>query len=190
MGAGRRREFASGRAYAKCALSRLGKLNVELLMGEHGAPIWPDGFTGSITHTATPMGRYVAAAVVKSGSVSRIGIDAEHIPSVKPQNWTQFLTEREVELVRHMPTPSRARAASAIWCAKEAATKAIGLSLDPAKIESHLIGAVVNLETWRLDVLDGQQTAISLVARTACISELALAVVILSAANCRNGATL
>ena len=64
----RRREFAFGRA---CARRALGK-GVAIAVGQGGAPIWPAGFTGSITHTHD----YAAAAVVRDG---QLGIDVESL---------------------------------------------------------------------------------------------------------------
>src|ERR1700761_3617241 len=55
----RRREFAAGRGCARRALAALGLPPAPLLPGEGGAPRWPDGVVGSITHCAG----YAAAAV-------------------------------------------------------------------------------------------------------------------------------
>lgn len=69
----RRREFATGRACARAALGRLGHPPRPLLPDDRGAPIWPRGILGSITHCAG----YCCAAVAESGAVQAIGIDAE-----------------------------------------------------------------------------------------------------------------
>ena len=119
----------------KCALSKLGNLGSELLMGQDKAPIWPDGFTGSITHTANAGGWGILLRQWQSaGPLGRIGIDAEYIPAVQPQSWAQFLTGREMQFARSMPVSyARSCAASAIWCAKEAASKAMGRPVEPPK---------------------------------------------------------
>lgn len=69
----RRREFATVRHCAREALTRLGYPPVPLLPGERGAPQWPDGVVGSMTHCHG----YRAAAAARFGSVHAIGIDAE-----------------------------------------------------------------------------------------------------------------
>jgi len=69
----RRREFAAGRACARAALARLGQSAVPVLRGPGGAPRWPDGTAGSITHCAG----YRAAAVTFTRDVASLGIDAE-----------------------------------------------------------------------------------------------------------------
>jgi 4'-phosphopantetheinyl transferase EntD len=69
----RRREFTTGRACARLALGRLDIPPVAILSGEKGAPQWPAGVVGSITHCDG----YRAAAVARQTDVTAIGIDAE-----------------------------------------------------------------------------------------------------------------
>ena len=69
----RRQEFATTRHCARLALAELGVAPVPILPGVRGAPIWPDGVVGSMTHCAG----YRAAAVGHTSQVAGIGIDAE-----------------------------------------------------------------------------------------------------------------
>jgi 4'-phosphopantetheinyl transferase EntD len=69
----RRREFTTGRWCARRALAGLGVPAVPILPGERGAPTWPQGIAGSITHCAG----YRAAAVAWTADVASIGLDAE-----------------------------------------------------------------------------------------------------------------
>ncbi|WP_338693523.1 4'-phosphopantetheinyl transferase superfamily protein [Streptomyces sp. Q6] len=69
----RRREFATVRHCARTALRQLGFAEQPLVPGAHGAPGWPDGVVGSMTHCAG----YRAAAVCRDGDAAGIGIDAE-----------------------------------------------------------------------------------------------------------------
>ncbi|MFM9368539.1 4'-phosphopantetheinyl transferase [Streptomyces sp. Da 82-17] len=69
----RRREFAAARRCAHRALAALGLPAAPLLPGPDGAPVWPPGVTGSITHCDG----YRAAAVARTDAVARLGIDAE-----------------------------------------------------------------------------------------------------------------
>jgi enterobactin synthetase component D / holo-[acyl-carrier protein] synthase len=70
---GRRREFATGRACARAALAQLGLAPQPILSGERGAPRWPRGIVGSITHCHG----YRACAVARAGDLASIGVDAE-----------------------------------------------------------------------------------------------------------------
>ncbi|MFF4418973.1 4'-phosphopantetheinyl transferase [Streptosporangium sp. NPDC001559] len=67
----RRVEFTTARHCARRALAGLGLPPVPILPGERGAPTWPGGVTGAITHCAG----YRAAAV--SLEALTVGIDAE-----------------------------------------------------------------------------------------------------------------
>jgi 4'-phosphopantetheinyl transferase EntD len=69
----RRREFATVRHCARRALAVLGLPPVPLLRGERGAPQWPPGVVGSLTHCDG----YRAAAVARSSDLHSLGIDAE-----------------------------------------------------------------------------------------------------------------
>ena len=69
----RRREFTAVRACARVALQRLGHPRVAIIPGHGGAPIWPSGVVGSMTHCAG----YCAAAVASDRGIAAVGIDAE-----------------------------------------------------------------------------------------------------------------
>jgi enterobactin synthetase component D / holo-[acyl-carrier protein] synthase len=72
-GAERRREFATTRQCARQALEALGVPTVAVLLDADGAPVWPDGVVGSLTHCPG----YRAAAVGRSEAFRGLGIDAE-----------------------------------------------------------------------------------------------------------------
>jgi 4'-phosphopantetheinyl transferase EntD len=103
----RRREFAAGRAAAAQAMARFGVM-ANVAMGDDRAPIWPEGLTGSITHT-----RSIALAVVLRAGP--IGIDLEPEGAVTPDLCPEILLPDE----RANPA-----LATAIFCAKEATFKA------------------------------------------------------------------
>ena len=69
----RRRDFAAVRSCARACLERLGYASVPILPGVGGAPTWPAGIRGSMTHCTG----YAAAAVGTVPPISAIGIDAE-----------------------------------------------------------------------------------------------------------------
>lgn len=69
----RRREFTTGRHCARQALTALGVSPGPLPRGERGAPVWPAGVVGSLTHCDG----YRAAAVAHRSEVTSLGVDAE-----------------------------------------------------------------------------------------------------------------
>ncbi|MGN6676834.1 MAG: 4'-phosphopantetheinyl transferase family protein [Streptosporangiaceae bacterium] len=73
----RRREFTGVRVCARLALTRAGFQPAPILPGPAGAPQWPSGVVGSLTHCDG----YRAAAVASVEAFAAIGIDAEpHAP--------------------------------------------------------------------------------------------------------------
>ncbi|AXK34533.1 4'-phosphopantetheinyl transferase [Streptomyces armeniacus] len=101
----RRREFTTVRACARAALGRLGLPPAPLLPGKRGAPQWPDGIVGSMTHCEG----YRAAVVSRASRSLAIGIDAEpngpvpdgvleaiSLPS--EQKWVSALSARRPEV--------------------------------------------------------------------------------------------
>ena len=69
----RRQEFTTARDCARRALAALGVAAVPVLPGERGAPRWPAGLVGSITHCSG----YRAAAVARASQLLTLGLDAE-----------------------------------------------------------------------------------------------------------------
>jgi 4'-phosphopantetheinyl transferase EntD len=69
----RRREFLTGRALARAALARLGCPPCSIPVGESRAPVWPDGFLGSISHSRS----HCVAHVARSRDLLAVGIDIE-----------------------------------------------------------------------------------------------------------------
>jgi 4'-phosphopantetheinyl transferase EntD len=117
----RRREFATARACARSALARLGVAPAPILPGERGAPGWPPGIVGSITHCAG----YRAAAVAPVRDVLAIGVDAEPAAGL-PDGVLKAISlpgerDRLDELASMAPGTSWDRL---LFCAKEATYKA------------------------------------------------------------------
>jgi 4'-phosphopantetheinyl transferase EntD len=69
----RRREFTTARVCARRAMAGLGLPPAPIVSGERGAPIWPAGAVGSMTHCEG----YRAAAVALRRNVRSVGVDAE-----------------------------------------------------------------------------------------------------------------
>ncbi|MFE4538500.1 4'-phosphopantetheinyl transferase [Streptomyces scopuliridis] len=69
----RQREFTTVRFLARRAMRRLGQRPVPLLPNRRGAPQWPEGIVGSMTHCDG----YRAAVVARAEGTAALGIDAE-----------------------------------------------------------------------------------------------------------------
>ncbi|MCW3033527.1 MAG: 4-phosphopantetheinyl transferase [Solirubrobacterales bacterium] len=117
----RRREFAGGRACARSALAMLGISPVALPVLEDGAPAWPAGVLGSITHK----GNYRAAVVAPAAELAALGLDAELDDGLAAGVLDSVALPAELDLIetllsRH-PGPAWDRL---LFSAKEAAVKA------------------------------------------------------------------
>jgi len=76
----RRREFTTVRHCARVALLQLGIAPTPILPGERGAPGWPPGVVGSMTHCAGFRG----SAVARDTDLRGIGLDAEPAEPLPP----------------------------------------------------------------------------------------------------------
>lgn len=95
-------QFTAGRVCSRRALGRFGvAATTPILRGEDRAPIWPEGFTGSISHTDT----WCAAAVARLSDVRTLGIDLEPATPLKEALWRRVCTRGERERLRELPNP-------------------------------------------------------------------------------------
>ncbi|WNI32307.1 4'-phosphopantetheinyl transferase superfamily protein [Streptomyces sp. ITFR-6] len=95
----RRAEFASVRACARRAMARLGLPPVPVLRGPRGAPLWPPGLVGSMTHCQG----YRGAALASAREFRSLGIDAEphvQLPSAIRQVVVSATEERWMAVQR------------------------------------------------------------------------------------------
>ena len=104
----RRREFSAGRTCARQALRELGCADAPIVHNQNGAPLWPTGIVGSITHSNT----YAAAVAAKSLRACGLGIDMETVSRVSPAIAGKILTEPEQACLQQQPNP---QLSSACW---------------------------------------------------------------------------
>ncbi len=118
----RRTEFATGRALARRCLITLGQPPQKIERGPDRAPIWPEGFTGSISHTSGLTIAVVWAPPDVKGA--GIGIDAEQMGLVDQTVFDTVFTPHERELLSRCNTQGRDLLATALFSAKESIFKA------------------------------------------------------------------
>ena len=109
-------EFAAGRLCVRRALHEYGIEQFALRVAPDRQPVWPEGFVGSITHTAG----LCAAVVAESRTFAAIGIDSEIVGHVTPDIWSTICTAGEAEWVNSLQASERAAAVTLIFSAKEA----------------------------------------------------------------------
>jgi 4'-phosphopantetheinyl transferase EntD len=106
----RRAAFAAGRTAARAALGLPG---ADLPRHPDGPPVWPQGWTGSISHT----GDTCLAAVAPTGAFAALGLDIDRSSGLAPDLVAEVLTPDEQTLLA-------GRDPTVFFCAKEAAYKA------------------------------------------------------------------
>lgn len=94
----RRLEFTTVRHCARTALARLGIAPVAILPGDRGAPQWPAGIVGSMTHCTG----YRAAVVARSSQLATIGVDAEPHEALPPEVLTTVTVAEERERLKRL----------------------------------------------------------------------------------------
>jgi 4'-phosphopantetheinyl transferase EntD len=117
----RRLEFATVRHCARQALRRIGVPAVAILPDADGAPRWPAGVVGSMTHCAG----YRAAVVAPSDQLRSIGIDAEpHAALPDPAPDLVLRAEERTRLRALAEADSDLHWDRILFCVKEAVYKA------------------------------------------------------------------
>jgi 4'-phosphopantetheinyl transferase EntD len=116
----RRRDFFLGRHCAHLALERLGHPVAVLEIGARGAPAWPPGVTGSITHTKG----YAAAIAAPVTVFAALGLDTERIGEISRELGKKLFRPEEQESLAGLGDDEWSRAATIIFSAKEAYYKA------------------------------------------------------------------
>lgn len=114
----RRRDFIGARHCARQALAQLGEPAVAIGKGERGAPVWPRGIVGSLTHCDGFRG----AALAHKMRYRSIGIDAEPHETLPEGVLDSVSLPAEREWLR--TTDSALHLDRLLFCAKEATYKA------------------------------------------------------------------
>lgn len=116
----RRTDFLNGRACAHACIAALGVPDAPVVVGPGGAPVWPPGVVGSITHCEGYSGA-VATLSTKSRS---LGVDAERRARVERGLESLICTEVERADLDRRPESERSEIATLLFSAKEAFYKA------------------------------------------------------------------
>ncbi len=155
----RREEWLLGRLAAKDAVRlwargehgiELAPADIEILADEKGAPrvharLPGDATPGiSISHSRG----HAIAALVAPGTA--VGVDLQYIDRVRAEDLVGVgLGPDEARLVMQAPDADRVRVAAALWCAKEAAAKALGRGLEGRPLEYRVVDSRLALDSDR-----------------------------------------
>lgn len=118
----RRSEFLAGRILARAAMERLHHGGAMVGIGEWGAPIWPAGISGSISHS---QGK--CACLVVANDTTLVGLDVEKLPTRASLQaiFCQALNAEERDRIFQQTVLDAAILATLIFSAKETIYKAL-----------------------------------------------------------------
>ena len=128
-----RRASGAARVVARGLLAQLGHPDWSLPKTASGAPSWPTGIVGSLSHDA----HLAVAAIAMRGAFTALGIDVEPAQALAPDLLDIVATPRERTAIEHDPYGGRL-----LFAAKEAVYKAVhpldGTFLDHHDVEVDL----------------------------------------------------
>ena len=140
----RKGEFGDARWCAHQALRELGVESAgAILRGERGMPLWPEGFTGSLTHTDGLR----AAVAASTRHVHSMGLDAEPAEPLPEGVLHSIASATEIAMVQRLQADGYPWADRLLFCAKEATYKCWypmtrrWLDFDEAEIELRTDGS-------------------------------------------------
>lgn len=131
-------EFHAGRAAARAAMVELAFPPAPVAMGADRAPIWPEGVTGSISHTD----KACVAVVGDSRDWAGIGVDLEEATALDPLLVAQVCSKSEQAWLGLQPPKDRGLMAKLMFSIKEAAYKA----------QYPLTGKLFGFDGMRIDI--------------------------------------
>ncbi len=114
-------QSAAVRACAAALLGAHGVVPVSIGRLPSGAPHWPDGWVGSLSHA--PDGG--AVAVARSASLQTVGIDFEDPTRMHRALWSHMLSAGELKELTGVPEAAANQRAAEVFSAKEAIYKAL-----------------------------------------------------------------
>lgn len=136
----RKAEFGDARWCAHRVLAEYGvSPGIPILRGDKGMPLWPEGFTGSLTHTEGLR----AAAVGRRAEVRSVGLDVEPAAALPAGVLESIALDSEKLMMQRWRGSGKEWADRLLFCAKEATYKAWfpltqrWLDFDQAEITLH-----------------------------------------------------
>jgi 4'-phosphopantetheinyl transferase EntD len=122
-----RRASGAARIVARELLASIGLPQCALPKGKGGAPRWPAGIVGSMSHDS----RIAVAAIARSRDFSALGIDIEPAETLPPEVFDMVTTPQERSHIDEDPCGGRL-----LFAAKEAVYKAV-YPLDQTFLDHH-----------------------------------------------------
>lgn len=108
-------DFLRGRYCAHRCLASF-QISSPVLKDDVGAPIWPEGFSGSISHTHGLAG----AILSRKNTFLSVGLDIEKIGRIDTEIWPLLFTESEISLLHKLNSEKQQEVSTLMFSMKEA----------------------------------------------------------------------
>jgi enterobactin synthetase component D len=151
---GREEEFRLARRCAAEILESLGSAHRDVGRGPDLAPVWPAGYTGSITHT-----RELVAVVARPCGLSRaVGIDAETLVGIDDAARIEryCLAAGELDGLREAAALPRRELMTLLFSAKEAFFKCLYPGLRARFEPAEAVAEALRLDAGKLRLRHGK----------------------------------
>lgn len=112
-------ELAAGRVCARRALERLGEGKVVVGIEPDGAPAWPQGIVGAISHS----GGFAVAAVARSSELDGVGVDLMAVRRLADGCANLFCASSELQWLERPSEADRPHRILVLFSAKESVQK-------------------------------------------------------------------
>ncbi len=140
------RKFGAGRSAARAAMEQLGHVPRPVLQGDRGAPVWPQGLAGSISHAP----RDTLAAVTDDPEIRALGLKITPARALESACWPEICTIREMRWLASLGPSQRGHFARLLECLKLAVFKAHS-QISPKPLNWHEIELKVDLGASRFE---------------------------------------
>ena len=147
-------EFAAGRRAARNAMAQLGYDKAAILHKADRSPQWPEGLTGSISHTDD----ICLAALTRQSDHAALGLDIEEDVPLPEEVLSTICTPSELAWLSICPEDVRGRFATLIFSAKECAYK-LQYPLTGQMLEFDAFEITLDPETGQFEATFAQNVA-------------------------------
>lgn len=146
----RQLQHLAGRECAIAALREIEVSAVRIPTESSGAPLWPPGVVGSISHHEM----CCCAVVARNCTVAGLGIDVIFDDDIQPDLWPFVLTAREASRLSSLSRDKAALVAGIIFAAKEAYYKCV-FPLSAHWLDFADVEIAVDLHKASVTIFDG-----------------------------------
>jgi len=148
-GSRRLTDFCTGRYCLRFCTTELG-FSGDILVGERGMPILPQGLTASVSHSRVLCG----AVAANTGSYLSIGMDVESVGRVHADMWHLLFTSPEIAYLKAIPSEMEREIVSTSFFSLKEAFYKMQFPLTATYLDLHDAEVTLSSAGYQLRLLD------------------------------------